>query len=526
MPISVIRTAFLWLMGGLLVACGGGGGSGGGNKNASTIAVTVTTAPARGDLLANPPNRLASYSTNDLLAQLTSDKIGKTLLNLALTPKCAIDVYQLRYSTVDAKGNITPASAALMVPSGSSNSCSGARPIVLYAHGTTADRAFNIANITASNAEEGLLLATAFAAQGYIAVAPNYVGYDTSTLNYHPYLNADQQSKDMMDALHAARAALPVASASSTTDSGKLFITGYSEGGYVAMATHRAMQAAGMVVTASAPMSGPYALSAFGDAIFLGQVSKGSPENVALIIASYQHAYGDIYVSTADVFEGKYATGIDTLLPSATALSDLQNQGKIPGSILFSTVPPNASYASVTPATSPAQFVAVFAKGFGVDNLVTNAYRLDYLQDAQAQPDGGFPTIASGLPPVNPVNKLRAAFKTNDLRNWTPTSPVLLCAGNSDPTVFYLNTALMQGYWTAHPPTIAAVVVDIDASPSNGDPYSNLKAGFLSAKNAVRAAAVAGGDSDGGDKAVLDAYHAQLVAPFCASVVKSFFDGL
>ena len=56
---------------------------------------------------------------------------------------------------------------------------------------------------------EGALIAAMFAAQGYIVVAPNYAGYDTSTLAYHPYLNADQQSKDMMDALTAARTALP-----------------------------------------------------------------------------------------------------------------------------------------------------------------------------------------------------------------------------------------------------------------------------------------------------------------------------
>ena len=42
------------------------------------------------------------------------------------------------------------------------------------------------------------------------------------------------------------------------------------------MATHRAMQAAGMPVTASAPMSGPYALSAFGDAIYYGNVNLGA----------------------------------------------------------------------------------------------------------------------------------------------------------------------------------------------------------------------------------------------------------
>src|SRR6185436_4932621 len=140
--------------------------------------------------------------------------------------------------------------------------CTGARPLMLYAHGTSAVKTFNIADLNGANNAEGLAVAAVFAAQGYIVIAPNYAGYDTSTLTYHAYLNADQQSKDMIDALTAGRKALPLAATPSTTDGGKLFITGYSQGGYVAMATHRALQAAGVAVTASAPLSGPYALSA------------------------------------------------------------------------------------------------------------------------------------------------------------------------------------------------------------------------------------------------------------------------
>ncbi|MFX5464662.1 lipase family protein, partial [Acinetobacter baumannii] len=76
-------------------------------------------------------------------------------------------------------------------------------------------------------------------AQGFIVVASNYAGYDTSALPYHPYLNADQQASDMVDSLRAARKAFPAIGAQ---DSGKLVISGYSQGGYVAMATQRAMQ--------------------------------------------------------------------------------------------------------------------------------------------------------------------------------------------------------------------------------------------------------------------------------------------
>ena len=484
---------------------------------------TPSPTPERGDLLESPPPQLASYSPTDLLNVAGQNDVGKALVDLVVSPKCTVTVHQMKYQTVGATGESASASGAIMVPSGSDAACTGPRPIVLYAHGTNTDKAFNIANLSSSNAE-GIAIALEFAAQGYIVVAPNYAGYDTSSLTYHPFLVADQQSKDMIDALKAARSALPLSSSSGVSDGGKLFVTGYSQGGYVAMATQRAMQAAGTTVTAAAPMSGPYALSAFGDAIFEGQVPLSAPVNLTLLLSSYQAAYGNLFTNTTDVFEAKYATGINTLLPSTTALADLESQGKITSDVVFSSTPPDASFASFTPATSPTDLASVFAKGFGTDNLITNTYRLSYLQDAQTAPDGGFPTKTDGLPPASPTHALRVALKTNDLRNWSPTAPVLLCAGGQDPTVFYLNTQLMQDYWTASAPSAPVTVVNMDASPSSGDPYADLKNGFQAAKDATRAAAVVGGASDGGDQAVFENYHAGLLPPFCMSAVKNFFD--
>jgi poly(3-hydroxybutyrate) depolymerase len=385
----------------------------GGSDNKSS---TPTATPQRGALIVNPPQKVATLAPDALLTLLGGSDLGKTFLQLSYTPKCTITVYHLTYNTVDPQNNITPASGALMVPSGSDSDCTGARPILLYAHGTTTDRDFDIAQLSASDNAEGVLLAAVFAAEGYIVVAPNYVGYDTSTLGYHPYLIADQQSKDMIDSLTAARAALPTSDAPNSTDGGKLFVTGYSQGGYVAMATHREMQSAGITVTASAPMSGPYALAAFGDAIFEGEVSDSATENLALAIVAYQHAYGDIYSSPADVIASPYASSIETLLPSTTALSTLQSQGKFP-SALFSSTPPAPSYAIYTPATTPANLASIFAAGFGTNYLITNTSRGAYMQDALAEPDGGFPTITDGLPPANPMNSLRVHLKGNDLRD-------------------------------------------------------------------------------------------------------------
>ncbi len=487
-----------------------------GDKNSGSASNSPPPAtPQRGDLIDKPPGKVATFAPSDLLTLLGSSDLGKTFLQLAYTPKCTITVYRLTYQTVDPKSHITPASGALMVPSGSDAACTGPRPLVVYAHGTTTDRQFDLSQLVASDNPEGVLLAAVFAAEGYIVVAPNYLGYDSSTLGYHPYLIADQQSKEMIDALTAARSALPTADAPSSSDGGKLFVTGYSEGGYVAMATQRAMESAGMTVTAAAPMSGPYALAAFGDAIFEGEVSGSATVNVALLIDAYQNAYGDLYSAPGEVFESKYAATVPTLLPSTTALSALQAQGKFPAA-LFNSTPPTPGYAVYTPATTPANLASVFAAGFGTDDLVNNSYRGAYIADALMNPDGGFPQVTNGLPAANPGNKLRARLKLNDLRSWTPTAPTLLCGGNSDPNVFFFNAVLMQDYWTAHPPATAPVILDIDSAPTAGDPYAGLKIAFSAAKALV--------STGGGDAAVLAAYHSTLVPPFCLSAVKSFFD--
>ena len=493
----------------LLVACGKG------SDNAPST--QMATAPTRGQLTGTPTVS-GTYSTSDLLSMLTTDPLGKELLQLTFAPTCSITVYHMEYGTVGGTGEATTASGALMVPSGSSAGCQGARPVVVYAHGTNAAKTFNMANLSGSS--EALLMAAVFASQGYIVVAPNYAGYDTSSLPYHPYLNGDQQSKDMIDALAAARSAYSTASAS---ESGKVFVTGYSQGGYVAMATQKAMQAAGMVVTAAAPMSGPYALAAFGDAIFEGQVNTSGPLNLNLVVTSYQHSYGNIYSAPTDIYETAYAPTADELLPSATAISTIYANGQLPQSALFSSTAP-AGYAADTPATSPASLAPIFALGFGTNNLVTNNYRLTYLQDATANPDGGFPTTTTGVPAAAPGVGLRQDLKTNDLRNWTPTAPVMLCAGDSDPTVFYFNTQLMQAYWAPNS-AVSLTLLDVDSSPSANDPYATEKNVFAAVKAADAAAAVVGGASDGGALAVLQDYHATLVPPFCLYAVKSFFDG-
>ena len=504
----------------LLAACGGGSDTGGDTS--------VDNSGARGSLVHNPPLRVTGMTAPEFANRLAETASGKSLLQLAGTPKCGVNFHYMEYGTVGGANEATNATGAIMVPTGSDPACSGARPIVLYAHGTTTDRGYNIANVidpASPGASEGSLLGAMYAAQGFIVVAPNYAGYDASRLAYHPYLNADQQSKEMIDSLAAARKALPnIGSA----DSGKLLLTGYSQGGHVAMATHRALQAAGQTVTASAPMSGPYALAAFGDAVYFGNVNLGSTVFTPMLVTSFQRAYGNIYTNLTDVYEPAFAPGMDSLLPSTTPIGTLFSQGRLPQTALFSSTPPTAPtpqlqalFNSITPPTTPPALAPLFALGFGAQNLVTNKSRVDFLLDAIANPDGVVPAVTTGGTATAPAHPMRKAFKANDLRNWSPKRPVMLCGGNGDPTVFFnLNTKTMESLWTAPsplaPPAGLLTVLDVDsASPGAGDPFAAVRAGFAQSKAATYAA--------GGASAVTQAYHGALVPPFCNVAARGFF---
>ena len=92
---------------------------------------------------------------------------------------------------------------------------------------------------------------------------------------------------------------------------------------------------------------------------------------------------------------------------------------------------------------------------------------------------------------------------------------MLLCAGNRDPAVLYLNTELMQNFWS---------------SETSGH---RARHRFRRRRAAIRTSRRRNNSPPrrqswswrGGDDEVLQLYHAGLVAPFCLSAVKSFFDG-
>lgn len=508
----------------LLVGCGD-------DDNDTTITYVTSVQP------------VATFDADDIDDELQeASAIGK-----AVTPdaKCGVTVEKISYPTKGSAGEATNATGALMLPSGTDADCQGDRPILLHAHGTATERYYDftqVGNLDNPAGVRATLMAANFAAQGYIVVVPNYAGYDKSDLDYHPYLNAKQQSQEMVTALDTARSIIKQQQAANNAnylnvkDSGKLFLTGYSQGGHVAMATAQLLEQQGKPVTAIAPSSGPYALAAFGDAIFSGNVNIGATAFAPLLARSLQNVNGKIYRNPTELFTNQYA---GTNLPSATSFEDLIKAGKLPQTALFQASPTEQGF------------------GFADENyLIQTAYRANYLADVQANPDN----LLAGtgvLPAENPQSELRRALKANDLRGYIPTMPTLICGGNQDPTVFYdLNTGSMAAILqqaSAQNASLNVTVLDVDktneadrdqstvtaigSAMSNawlmGNTIDKVQASFagtvqLVGNNAAQQVIANGGSTaqaqQAAQVAVLSTYHAGLVSTACTEATREFFD--
>jgi hypothetical protein len=474
-----------------------------------------------------PPTQMASVTATQLAATLASPAMnasednwnpatgrydidnGSIILSLASggTGKlpCGVTSFHIEYPTVGGANESIIDSAGVMVPTGKSPQCSGPRPIVLYAHGTEEVKNYDMSNLNAPMDDRVLMIAAMFAANGYIVVAPNYAGYDTSTLPYHPYLNAQQQSTDMIDALMNARELLPwgLPGVRNIEDNGKVFLTGHSQGGYVAMATFRAMQEMGMPATAAAPSSGPYSLGAFGDMLIYGYDNEGASVLGTLVASSYHFSYqhnrqiGDIFFQTGtpgDVFESNWltidGTNVDQLFPGpGTDGSFLIYEGLYPLAMFNSSPPTAADLPSDVPSSLAGEVLAMFPAitpptntGTGLDslfaasfgprptNLWKNSFRAAAVIDALESPDGAFPSQTTMLPATSPQFPLRKALKANDLRGtFTPRGrhPNLqMCGGHNDPEVFFpINTGTMYGLWAAQGVPAVAPYLDVDPYP-------------------------------------------------------------
>ncbi len=213
----------------LLGACGGG--AGGTKETAPTSAnpppvATVVNVVGPGQFLA------AAHLKTITSAEVTSALALDGDAAFVATPAYAVEAYRLTYLTVDADGRQITASGFVGIPQKPANALS---PVLSYQHATIKDQSAAPSSLTKLGDPPVVL-----ASLGYIVLAADYVGYGVSAGTPHPYLMSAPSAASVIDLLTAAKYWRQT---QQIADNKQLFLTGYSEGGYVTVAAFRALQA-------------------------------------------------------------------------------------------------------------------------------------------------------------------------------------------------------------------------------------------------------------------------------------------
>jgi hypothetical protein len=167
-----------------------------------------------------------------------------------------VNLYKVSYRSKDANGRAAVLSGMVVVPAGGAPN-----GLIVFNHGTVVYNNHMPSRLIASTkGTEAETAMVAFSSGGYAIAMPDYIGQGDHT-GGHPYPANVLNSFAGIDMIKPARA---VARRNNLAIGENLFVTGYSEGGGVAMAQVRELERSNdpaFRVVASAPASGPYDLS-------------------------------------------------------------------------------------------------------------------------------------------------------------------------------------------------------------------------------------------------------------------------
>lgn len=215
---------------------------------------------------------------------LTSYEREYIITNFGAPAVYDTDLYKVRYTSIDLKGNTDTLSGLLALP----DTENLAHPLMIYAHGTVGSRE----SVPSRLSSEHFLVAI-FGSLGYVSLGPDYLGLGDSK-GLHPYVHADSEAWACYDMIKSIRTS---AEENGFDINDQNFIFGYSQGGHSAMALQRFMELENpddYEVTASAPSSGPYSISEEMVNFTLGESEYFTPAFLPYTALSYQEVYGNI----------------------------------------------------------------------------------------------------------------------------------------------------------------------------------------------------------------------------------------
>lgn len=312
--------------------------------------------------------KINSLEVSAIYAALTTGLPPDKMLPLTLG---SVTVYKLTYKTTyPGETNKVLASGALVVPDRKNTN-----PIVSYQHGTILNPN-EIPSLAGNNSQNGF--AVVLSALGFYVSAPDYLGYGDNKSYHHLYEHGASLATASYDMLLATREFLR---SNDHNIDDKLFLTGYSEGGYATMALHQHIEKEGKLrVTASVAGAGAYNKSAFASEVLALDVENPFIRSYLWVLDTYNRVY-NIKKPWSYYINEPYASNID------------ENN---PLSVFTATVSMNPK------------------------ELFTQSFRDEVLQKKNSE--------------------FNSALKDNDRFDWKPEAPVRLIYGTKDNYVFPSNS--------------------------------------------------------------------------------------
>jgi pimeloyl-ACP methyl ester carboxylesterase len=287
-----------------------------------------------------------------------------------------IEAYKIKYKTTDVDGSKIEASGVVFVPQGDVE-----MPIVSYQHGTISDNDDAPSNIESLGNDEYTIMAV-FSSFGFVVSMPDYIGYAASVASEHPYEHGNSLGSTSYDMLKATKEFLTKLEVKANN---KLFLLGYSEGGYATLALQKYIENKGdLSITHSLPGAGAYNKTEFSKNILNQDIELPHMPNYLWVLYTYNRIYENLRRPWSDY----------VVAPYAEVLTNINSK-------------------DITQIS--------------LDEFETNPQKLfttDFLKNLNDKTDEAFLSVLSD----------------NDLLDWTPIAPITFYHGTEDQFVYPLNS--------------------------------------------------------------------------------------
>lgn len=285
-PAMNIRTIFILLLSTLLFACSG----------------EETEKPLFEPEYLNESTLVKTISKDQIVASLAG--AGMNIPGLSLYIRFDVEVISIVYHTTGTSGEPVLASGVLFRPS-----TTLPFPMLSFQHGALDDPQEAPSLLQSVYTDLGAM----FAATGFVVSMPDYLGYGASASMEHTFIHRRDLATATRDMLRASYEYFLQQDLAGPSD--KLFLSGYSQGGYATLAALRLFEeehADEFIVTAATAGAGPYNLTASVRQLL---ASEGAYEDINTFIRlldALNRAYPELHRPYAHYYNEPWASVIRT----------------------------------------------------------------------------------------------------------------------------------------------------------------------------------------------------------------------